>query len=84
MKNKTNRTYTKCGTPGYLAPEIIKHGRYGDDTGLGYSYECDIWSYGVLLCELIGGYNPFFDVDVMKVYENIINLKINWPKNICS
>jgi len=32
-------------------------GNKGDKTG--YGFECDIWSWGVLLCELIGGFNPF-------------------------
>lgn len=78
-----NRTYTKIGSPCYLAPEIIKHGKFGEESGLGYSYECDIWAFGVLICEITGGFNPFFDYDVMKIYDNIINMRINWPKNMC-
>lgn len=39
------RTFTNCGTLGYTAPEII--------IGHGYSFAADIWSYGILLCELI-------------------------------
>lgn len=48
----------------------------------GYSYSCDVWSWGALLCELIGGYNPFAASDPMQVYENILKAKVNWPKNI--
>lgn len=40
------RTYTNCGTLGYTAPEILL------GTQSGYSFEVDIWSYGILLCEL--------------------------------
>ena len=43
------RTYTNCGTLGYTPPEVIMN------SGAGYSFEADIWSYGILICELIQG-----------------------------
>ena len=47
------RTYTNCGTLGYSAPEVLL------SSSEGYSFEADIWSYGILLAELIGGSLPF-------------------------
>lgn len=41
------RTNTNCGTLGYTAPEVLL------STSNGYSFPVDIWSYGILLCELI-------------------------------
>ena len=41
------RTYTNCGTIGYTAPEVV--------TGLGYSFQADIWSFGILFYELLTG-----------------------------
>lgn len=41
------RTTTNCGTLGYTAPEVL----LGNPSG--YSFPIDIWSYGILLCELI-------------------------------
>mmetsp|Transcript_41508 Transcript_41508/g.47877 ORF Transcript_41508/g.47877 Transcript_41508/m.47877 type:complete len:126 (+) Transcript_41508:1554-1931(+) len=70
----SEKTYTNCGTPGYMAPEVIE--KYGTD------YKADIWGLGVLLCEMIGGFTPFYDPSPSKMYENITNLKIKWPKNI--
>lgn len=46
LKSK-HRTNTNCGTLGYSAPEILI------GSGMGYSFQADIWSYGILLCELI-------------------------------
>lgn len=41
------RTTTNCGTVGYTAPEVLLGGSNG------YSFQADIWSYGILICEMI-------------------------------
>jgi serine/threonine protein kinase len=43
------RTTTNCGTVGYTAPEILLGMKEG------YSLQVDIWSFGILLCDLIQG-----------------------------
>jgi serine/threonine protein kinase len=49
---------------------------------MGYTNDCDIWSWGVMLCEMIGGFNPFSGGNIQQTFDNIINLNINWPKNM--
>jgi serine/threonine protein kinase len=44
----SDRTSTNCGTPAYIAPEVLR----GHN---GHSFEVDIWSLGVLMVELISG-----------------------------
>jgi serine/threonine protein kinase len=48
LKNSKLRTTTNCGTPAYIAPEILRE-------GVGHSFEVDIWSFGVLLFEMASG-----------------------------
>jgi len=65
---------TVCGTPVYLAPEIINN--------TGHDEKVDIWCIGVLMFELLTGSAPFQGEDVQTVKSNISRLKIRWPKGM--
>ena len=54
---------TTCGTPGYIAPEIVLENPYGK--------ECDYWSIGVVAFILLSGAPPFYDEDNFKLFDKI-------------
>ncbi|KAG5421276.1 pka1 [Candida metapsilosis] len=64
-------TYTLCGTPDYIAPEVVATKPYNKSV--------DWWSFGILIFEMLTGYTPFYDPTPMKTYENILNGTITYP-----
>jgi serine/threonine protein kinase len=63
-----------CGTPQYMAPEII--GR------MEYTQAVDWWSFGIVCYELIAGYSPFHSNTSVKVYSKIMKGEITWSSKI--
>ncbi|KAK9677313.1 hypothetical protein RND81_11G135700 [Saponaria officinalis] len=64
--------HTRCGTPAYVAPEVLrKKGYDGSKT--------DIWSCGVILYVLIAGYLPFQDANVMNLYRKVFKGEYEFP-----
>ncbi|XP_058787877.1 CBL-interacting serine/threonine-protein kinase 10-like [Vicia villosa] len=63
---------TPCGTPAYVAPEVIK--RKGYDGA-----KADIWSCGIVLFVLLAGYLPFHDSNLIEMYRKISKAEIKYP-----
>lgn len=58
-----NSLTTQCGTPGYVSPEILE--------GLAYDTRADMWSVGVILYILLGGYPPFIENNQRDLFRKI-------------
>lgn len=68
------KTYTLCGTPEYIAPEVLLNKGHGKGV--------DWWTLGILLYEMVVGQPPFVDDDPMGIYQQILNGKLNFPRFI--
>jgi len=76
-QNRTRQLlYSTVGSPGYIAPEVLLK--------KGYRFECDWWSVGVIMYEMIYGYPPFYADDPIKTCQKIVRWKhfLEFPEDV--
>jgi serine/threonine protein kinase len=69
-----NEAFSICGTPEYLAPEILLKQGHGKPV--------DWWTFGCILYEMLTGYPPFYDKNRNELFTKIKNHAIKMPSNI--
>ena len=70
------RTYTLCGTPSYMSPEVL--------TNVGYGCDVDTWAFGVFVYELLVGTTPFSsdeqsETSTLRVFDNVLKKPLTFP-----
>jgi serine/threonine protein kinase len=72
-----DRSFTVCGTPEYLAPELL--------LSQGHGRGVDYWALGILLFEMVAGYSPFsdaVDADQVVICRNILHGSVDFPAHV--
>ncbi|KAJ4953407.1 hypothetical protein NE237_030239 [Protea cynaroides] len=64
--------HTQCGTPAYVAPEVLRKRGYDGS-------KADIWSCGVILYVLLAGFLPFQEENIMKMYRKVFRAEYEFP-----
>ena len=71
-KKVPDKTFTLCGTPEYLSPEVL--------VGKGYGKAADWWTMGIFIYELLAGLPPFVDEDPVQLYRKILISNLSFPR----
>lgn len=76
LESKGSIRTTLCGTPNYIAPEVLNNGSKG------HSFEVDIWSIGVIMYTLLFGKPPFQSENIDNTYQRIKDNRYVFPQHV--